>query len=716
MNTYSIRTKDGIEITGIPENVPKDDQRLKDQVAQMRAQGQTSGQFGGRPAALAPASMPAPAPAPAPASMSAPAEPIAEPRAANLEPSTPTSRNIDLTMTPTGPQLDNALLRTMGGVVRGAGPIAAGAALGGAAGSVIPGVGTIAGATAGAGAMGLAQMAGDPIISGINSLFGTKYTLPTDALEDLFTRIGVAEPKTEAERFVQTVASGAAQAGGSVALGQALQAGAGLSPTTRALVGKALAEGPLQQVLGGAGSGAGAQIAANMGGGPLTQVGGALAGGIVGSALGGLRAGPPPTGPVSEAQRAGIDLMTSDIKPPESFFGRFAQSTAEKLPVVGTGGMRATQQSQRVSAVRDVLRQFGADDAVLAADDVMADLLSKRAGNLTRWTGMKQEVIDNIFELSPVPMDKTIAKIDDTISTLTQLKTAQNAPVIKVLEDWKQAIQGQSLQNIETLRKQVGDAFAAPELAASRSTGEKALSGIYDAVRQDMTDYIKAYGSSQQATKWGVANAELSKMAKELELPILKSTLDRGEQTPEVIANMLFSKKRSDVQALYNGLTAQGRASARSAILAKAAERAGGADISPDRFAAEVRRLGAQTGVFFSGDDLKQVQGLVRVLDATKRAAQASVMPATGVQAVIPASAAALGSYFGGGLSGFIGSMGAMAGIGGIARVYESPTVRNILMKIPTVRAGGPEEAALFKRLLEAAQAVQSTAAGGGAR
>jgi hypothetical protein len=83
-------------------------------------------------------------------------------------------------------------------------------------------------------------------------------------------------------------------------------------------------------------------------------------------------------------------------------------------------------------------------------------------------------------------------------------------------------------------------------------------------------------------------------------------------------------------------------------------------------------------------------------------------MPATGVQAVVPTVVTGLGTYFGGGMSGFIGSVGAMAGAGGIARAYESPTVRNILMKIPTVKSGGVEEAALFKRLLEATQAVQA--------
>ena len=43
--------------------------------------------------------------------------------------------------------------------------------------------------------------------------------------------------------------------------------------------------------------------------------------------------------------------------------------------------------------------------------------------------------------------------------------------------------------------------------------------------------------------------------------------------------------------------------------------------------------------------------------------------------------------------------LGAMASIGAIARVLESPAVRNILIKLPKVSAGSRQEAELLKRL-----------------
>src|SRR3990167_2468331 len=155
-----------------------------------------------------------------------------------------------------------------GAAIRGAGPVAAGAALGAMAGAPLAGVGAIPGALAGAGAAGLATMAGDPIVRSINSMMGTDYKMPSQALEDLFTRIGVAQPRSEAERVLQATAAGAAGAGGVSALGKTLQTAGG--PIAQA-VGAQLAAQPLTQVAGGAGAGWGGQVAQEAGVGPWGQ-------------------------------------------------------------------------------------------------------------------------------------------------------------------------------------------------------------------------------------------------------------------------------------------------------------------------------------------------------------------------------------------------------------------------------------------------------------
>ncbi len=167
-----------------------------------------------------------------------------------------------------------------GAVTRGLALPAAGAALGAAAGAPFAGVGAIPGAIAGAGAATLAGLVGDPIVGAVNSLFGTQYTLPTDAMADMLTRIGVPEARTQAERIVQATAAGAAGAGGTVAAGQALQAAAGAARPITQQVARMVASQPALQVAGGAGAGLAGQAVQEAGGGTLAQLAASLGGAL----------------------------------------------------------------------------------------------------------------------------------------------------------------------------------------------------------------------------------------------------------------------------------------------------------------------------------------------------------------------------------------------------------------------------------------------------
>jgi hypothetical protein len=665
---YSITTKDGITIDNIPDDVAADSADLKAKVAAIRS--------GGGAAALETAAIPAPA--------------------------------------------ETTLQGITGAITRGIAPIAAGATLGAAAGLPFAGVGAIPGAIAGAGAAGLAMTVGDPIVGSINSLLGTKYTLPTQAMEDLLTRLGVSEPKTAAERIVQTATAGAAGSGGMAAAGKAVEMAAGISRPITQAVGAQIAAKPVAQIAGGAVSGLAGQTAKEMGAGPVGQIAASLVGGMAGAKLATTKIQPTAAqlpSDIAAAERAGVTLMTTDVVPPRTFASKWLQTVGERIPVAGTGGVRQAQQTERIEAVRNLLRDFGADDAARAADDVMKDLATKRGADLSKYVRSKTEVIERLGQTGTVPMTNTVQAIDDQITKLQGLRTQEVAPIIERLTDWKAALQGQNLVNVETLRKQIGESFKAPELASIRGIGEKALSSIYKPLKQDMESFITQVGERRDVTKWKVADKRLADLAGELDMGTLKSVLRRGDATPEVIGNMLFSKKPSEVSQLYASLTPSGRESARAAILARAAEKATadvaeGTVISPDKFANEVKRLGTSIGVFFTGDDLKQVEGLTRVLNITKRASEAAAAPPTGVQAAIPVSAAALSSFFGGGLPGFIATLGTAGGVGVAARIYESAPVRNLLIKIPQTVSGSPEEAALLKRLtatIQQQQQAQST-------
>jgi hypothetical protein len=667
---YSITTADGITIDNIPDDVAPDAQSLKDRVAEIR--------------------------------LTTPAVEVTAPM--------PTQAEKDAF------EAETSAEGIAGAITRGVAPIAAGATLGAIAGAPFAGVGVIPGAIAGAGAATLATLVGDPIIGSINSLLGTKYTIPSEAMEDLLTRIGVAEPKTAAERIVQTTAAGAAGAGGMAATGKAIEMAAGVAKPITQAVGAQIAAQPLLQVAGGAGSGLAGQSAGEMGAGPVGQIAASLAGGIGGAKLANIKLQPRVTpiasSDIQAAERAGVNLMTSDVMPPRTFASKWLQTIGERIPFAGTGEVRKVQQTQRIDAVRNVLRDFGADDAASASDDVMKDLLTKRGAELSKYSQAKTEVIDRLGQTGAVPMTKTLQAIDNEIAKLQGLNTQEVTPIIARLTDWKAALQNQNLINVETLRKQIGESFKAPELASVRGIGEKSLTSIYKPLKQDMEDFIAQVGDRRDVTKWKVADKRLSILAGELDMGTLKSVLKRGDATPEVIKNMLFSKKPSEVKQLYASLTPAGRERARSAILYKAAENptsqvAEGTYISPDKFANEVKKLGTSIGVFFNGDDLKQVEGLTRVLNITKRASEAAANPVTGAQTAIPVGTAALASFFGGGLTGFLATLSTAGGVGVTARIYESAPVRNLLIKIPKTVSGSAEEAALIKRLTATIQQQQ---------
>jgi len=176
------------------------------------------------------------------------------------------------------PEASTTATGLAGAATRGVTLPAAGAMLGAAMGAPFAGIGAIPGAIAGAGAATLAGLVADPVVGSINSLFGTKYTLPTDALEDLLTRVGVAQPRTAAERIVQTTAAGASGGAGGVALGKAVEAAAA-GPVTRE-VGRMMASTPGFQTLTGATGGAAGAIAKEAGAGPVGQIAATIGGAV----------------------------------------------------------------------------------------------------------------------------------------------------------------------------------------------------------------------------------------------------------------------------------------------------------------------------------------------------------------------------------------------------------------------------------------------------
>tara|TARA_R110002153_G_scaffold151813_1_gene303289 strand:+ start:1007 stop:3133 length:2127 start_codon:yes stop_codon:yes gene_type:complete len=580
------------------------------------------------------------------------------------------------------------------------------------------------GLTARAGGEGAASLFGiiyDPLAVIVNlgsKIVGGEGNIPafrtqvSKALDDL----GVPEPQNATERVVDMISQGMVAGGGTVSVAKKL---ANFLSGVSKKVATIMASGPGSQVVAGGSAGAGSQVTAEMGGGPVAQTAAALASGLVGGKVANVKTDPIPEQTIAtakQAESAGLPVLTSDVRPPSTFAGKWLQRTGESIPLLGTGGIRKTQQDLRTEAVKDLARSFGVNlrGDIDIIEEVAKDLKRKRGGDLTRFTSLKKSVIDDLKTKGNVDVSRTVAAIDQEIARLSSLKSKGVNQAIEILNDWRGSVlgktvvkgadgketiinEGQNLENIEQLRKFLGQSFEDSNLASVKQLGQESLNRIYNPLREDMRSFIQNFGNKNDIKKFDIANARLSEMAGELDVNVFKNVLKKGEATPEEINKILFSKKPSDIKLLYKNLDSTGKANARTAIISDMFKKSLNADesISPDVFKNQIKQRSEQLGIFFNEKDLNAVQGLGRILSLTRRGAEANVLPPTGAMLQIPVISGFLMQSLGGVGGGAV----AVMSIGGIARILESPAVRNILVKLPKVSAGSTQEAELMKRL-----------------
>jgi hypothetical protein len=464
---------------------------------------------------------------------------------------------------------------------------------------------------------------------------------------------------------------------------------------TGAAVGFNYGEGPVGSTVGaGGGATLGALAAAGMqAGAPYIAKGVNSLAGMVKAGAGGRGAATTAAEAGSLEASTGIPIMTSDALPPQTFMSKGLQALGERIPLLGTGGKRAAQQESRREAAENLLRDYGGMDSPAAIDSVMADLTQQRGAALTQWTGVKDGIKAQL-QGRPVPTTRLTAAIDQNIAALRSRNDADLDPIIQRLTNWRTAAQGQGIDNIESLRRKIGDALADPSLAHVKGDMEKVSQALYGPLRADIAGFVEQTLGRAEAGKWNVANRRLSVLAGELKSGRLRNVLNTGDITPENVGNLLFSSKPSEIAALYRGLSAAGKANARAAIMQRVFGKFGNdaEQITPEKFLTALNSVSKPMGIFFEGADAMRVQGLVRALQLTRRAGQAGVSTPTGQQTIpilmgisIPVT---------GGASAALGTA-----IGISARIYESAAVRNLLLGLSRTKPGSPQEAGVYQNL-----------------
>lgn len=433
-------------------------------------------------------------------------------------------------------------------------------------------------------------------------------------------------------------------------------------------------------------------------GGTINQLGRAA-----GAAYRGIRGtiAPEAQQAIQFANAADVPLHTTDVLQPNSRIGRMAQTTAENIPFAGTSTMRASQQEARSQLVDEFASRFGEYDPSI----VVGSLKSKTSG-IKRAAGNRLEQVQNAMSGVNIQPSKAIQQIDTEIASLQKLGKVADNDTISKLQAYRDELtrnagasgpMAMDLQQLSGLRSQFRqDVKGERTVLPNRS--DAAIQRIYNAMTGDIDSAIGQNLGNDTLRRYKQANAIYADEANKLQNTRLKNVIMKGDLTPEVVNNMLFSKNKSEVQNLYRSVGQVGRAQMRNGIIGKAMEKSGG---SPDQFLRQVNLMSNQTGIAFKGRDAAYLKGLKNYLESTKRAGQAGVTTPTGQQ-TIP-------FILGIGSATNPALVGAGGGYGLLARMYESEPARNAMLRLANTPRGST---AFEKAIAEVERAVNSAAQG----
>lgn len=433
-------------------------------------------------------------------------------------------------------------------------------------------------------------------------------------------------------------------------------------------------------------------------GGAINQLGRAA-----GAAYRGIRGtiAPEAQQAIQFANAADVPLHTTDVLQPNSRVGRMAQTTAENIPFAGTSTMRASQQEARSQLVDEFASRFGEYDPSI----VVGSLKAKSSG-IRRAAGNRLEQVQNAMAGVNIQPSRAIQQIDNEIADLQKLGGAADKETISKLKVYRDELSrnagasgpmAMDLQQLSALRSQFRQDVKG-ERQALINRSEVAVNRVYNAMTGDIDSAIGQNLGNDTLRRYKQANAIYADEANKLQNTRLKNAIMKGDLTPEVVNNMLFSKNKSEIQNLYNSVGHIGRAQMRNGIIGKAMEKSGG---SPDQFLRQINLMSNQTGIAFKGRDAAYLKGLKNYLEATKRASQAGVTTPTGQQ-TIP----------------FILGIGtvtnpALVGVGGgyglLARMYESEPARNAMLRL----ANTPRGSTAFEKALSDVERIVNSFAQG---
>lgn len=407
---------------------------------------------------------------------------------------------------------------------------------------------------------------------------------------------------------------------------------------------------------------------------------------------------------LNQAKDLDVDILTTDVIPPNTFMGKTMQQLGEKLGILGTGGKRAAQQKARIEIVEGLAEETGVTLDAPIEGEIFKSLNKGVANQLNRAATLRNEARAALKEAGNVDVSKTLKSIEAQIDKQKALRADADPAIINRLERLKESIVDADFDLVVDLRSNLGDDIRAAFRGEALPTKATApLQAVKSSIDDDLLTFAKV-NDRGAASKWLASNrifADGYRKAKDTEI---KRLLKKGEGTPEVVASIIKSGSPSELKRMNSLIGDEGRKAAQNSIIRDALTESGffTTGVNPDRFASAMLKPARQraVNVFFKGQDKKQIEGITRVLQSTRRAQEAPVSTATGQQLAAPIAAIAAAQFDAGASFGVAGTLAASS------RAYESKATRNLLIRLANTPKGSQAERKILNQVMPFFQGI----------
>lgn len=423
---------------------------------------------------------------------------------------------------------------------------------------------------------------------------------------------------------------------------------------------------------------------------------------------------------VREAEAAGIPIMTSDIRPPETVAEQFVQRVVERIPFFGTGKKRSAQQKARVEAANKLVKEYGIEDEGVLTR-IIESMNEAKAGIINKYDGMKQDVLKKMpaYEAERISLNNTLEWINRTVADLR----ATNTPISNASADWLEGQRDQFtnmlVSKYDDVRADVGKGISIDERTGTAGPEKGRLSlELYRVMNDEFGDLVKARRGEAEFNKWKIGNTQLRELIEDEETAVISKILNTGVEQPGSIINILTGKNNeSQLRRINKFLDDEGRTNVRQAIvrdlgmLASDKTAVDPNKMNANMFGREMRRFNNAIKVFFTPEEQARIRGLRTALELTDRASKANVLTPTG-QELSPLLLSALGGVGMYGLAQTVGLIGGAVAAGGglmAGRIYESKAIRNLFLQLGKAESD-VQKSKIFSQLRKAISAEMAKA------